>query len=142
MNLHTKLALTVSIYVAATAIMAPIAAASTSHTAPQSVTQTQTQSLAVLQDDVTPSYDPACLEQDQNFCADDSANYWAKDAYAIYAAPILSTVAPDDILQGFVSTYVGTYSTLPNWGTDYIYLTTPTAPNVWHAFLITHATTN
>lgn len=138
MNLHSKLALTISAYVIAVATIVPLAALSANtHPAPAAtITTNQTQQddpLAVIQSTITPAYDPACLEAVKTFCTADADSYWAKDAYTAYAAPIASTTSAHDILSGFVSTYVGTYSTAPSWP-GFVAVPSTIHPNVWHVF--------
>lgn len=116
MNLHTKITTTFASFIAATAIIVPLAAAS-ANTHPVQITQA---SSITAQADTTK--------------ADDSSDYWAKDAFTAYADPIKNTTTYADTIDGFVATYVGTYSTAPNWGPAYVVVSSTTHPNIWHVF--------
>jgi hypothetical protein len=132
MNLHTKLTSTIALYIAAVALIVPLAAvAANSHPADAaSITTTHPVSTAAAA--------PTDCTQ-QTACPDDATDYWAKDAYAAYAAPI-KDMPEDSIKQGFLDTYVGTYSTQPNWGPAYVSIPSPTAANVFHVFLVSNGT--
>jgi hypothetical protein len=130
MNLHTKLSSTVMLYIAAVALIVPLAALSaTTHPADAATSHPVSTAAATPTD---------CTQQ--TACPDDATDYWAKDAYAAYAAPI-KDMPEDSIKAGFLATYVGTYSTPVKWGPAYVSIPSPTAANVWHVFLVSAGTT-
>jgi hypothetical protein len=133
MNLHTKLATTVALYVAAVALIVPLAAVSASTHPADAATTTATASQPTI---IAKSQ--TCADQGNLTCADDVKDYWAKDAYNTYAAPIKDM--PDaSILQGFKETYVGSYTTQPNWGPNYVSIPSDTSPDVFHVFKVSSA---
>lgn len=134
MNLHAKLATTVALYVAAIALIVPLAtlSANTQPTTPAASTTANTAAANTTPDVITASQ--TCADQGNLGCSDDVRDYWAKDAYNAYAAPIKGTLTHADILKGFVATYEGSYSAPVKWGPTYINIQSLTSPDVYHVF--------
>lgn len=133
MNLHSKLATSVALYVAAIALIVPLATLSTNTPTTSAASTTANTAAANTTPDIIAA-SQTCADQGYLGCSDDVRDYWAKDAYNAYAAPISATVSRADILKGFVSTYEGSYSTPVNWGPTYINVQSLTSPDVYHVF--------
>jgi hypothetical protein len=145
MNIHTKIAKAVFYYVA---ILAAVVSLAVLNNHPTNVAvQQPVKSSAGISQPVDPAgtdtstaadagiikASQTCADQGYLGCSDDVRDYWAKDAYNAYAAPIGGT-SRADILKGFVASYEGSYTGPVNWGPTYLNVRSLTSPDVYHVF--------
>jgi hypothetical protein len=76
-----------------------------------------------------------CDPTTDHTCATAYADFWAKDAYATFKAP-LGDMPEQDVKDAFTATYYGTYETAPEWGDGYAVVPSDKYDGVFHVFVV------
>lgn len=82
---------------------------------------------AIIASDCDPSKDTTCQTA--------YADFWAKDAYAVFKSTI-KDLPEQDVKDAFTATYYGTYSSAPEWGDGYAVVPSDKYDGVYHVFVV------